>query len=331
MFKFIIFNYKIYNLFINKLCNNQIMNRVLRHTGSKYPIIQAPMGWIARSNLASAVSNAGGLGVIETSSGEIDICKNEIKKMTKLTDKPFAVNLPLLFLKDSSMVDFCVDNNVKFVTTSAGDPSKYINILKSAGITVYHAVPSLEGAKKAFQAGVDGLVVEGTEGGGFKSNEEVGLFVLIQAIKKSFDLPIIAAGGIVDGIGMAAAFAAGAEGIQMGTRFVSSKESPVHINFKNEILKSQINNTLLLNKKSKPVIRAIKTDFTNAIYDKGIMEVSDLSRIKELYFDGNMNAAPALSGQSVGLIDEIKTVEQIVKETILEFNHIIDSLNYQKL
>ena len=110
------------------------MNRVLRDTGAKYPIVQAPMGWIARSQLASAVSNAGGLGVIETSSGEVDICKEEIKKMTSLTDKPFGINLPLLFLKDSSMVDFCVDNNVNFVTTSAGDPSKYIKVLKDADI-----------------------------------------------------------------------------------------------------------------------------------------------------------------------------------------------------
>ena len=164
------------------------MNRVLRDTGAKYPIVQAPMGWIARSKLASAVSNAGGLGVIETSSGEVDICKEEIKKMTSLTDKPFGINLPLLFLKDSSMVDFCVDNNVNFVTTSAGDPSKYIKVLKDADITVYHAVPNLQGALKAFEAGVDGLVVEGTEGGGFKGYEEIGLAVLIQAIKKEINL-----------------------------------------------------------------------------------------------------------------------------------------------
>ena len=204
------------------------MNRVLQHLGSKYPIIQAPLGWIARSKLASAVSNAGGFGVIETSSGEVENCKAEIKKMAELTEKPFGVNLPLLFLQDDSMVDFCVSHGVKFVTTSAGDPSKYIETLKYAGITVYHAVPSVQGAVKAANAGVDGLVVEGTEGGGFKNPEEVGLLVLIQAIRKELELPIIAAGGIVDGTGMAAVFAAGAEGIQMGTRFVSSKESPVH-------------------------------------------------------------------------------------------------------
>ena len=307
------------------------MNRVLQHLGSKYPIIQAPMGWIARSKLASAVSNAGGFGVIETSSGEVENCKAEIKKMSDLTDKPFGVNLPLLFLQDDSMVDFCVSHGVKFVTTSAGDPSKYIETLKYAGITVYHAVPSVQGAVKAANAGVDGLVVEGTEGGGFKNPEEVGLLVLIQAIRKELDLPIIAAGGIVDGTGMAAVFAAGAEGIQMGTRFVSSKESPVRDNFKNKILDSTIQGTWILNKTSKPVIRALRTDFTKKIHEAGVMEMNDMSNIQDLYFGGDMNAAPALSGQSVGLIDEVKSVKDIIDQTVLEFNETCNKLSNFKL
>ena len=302
------------------------MNRVTAHMGSKYPIIQAPMGWIARSQLASAVCEAGGMGIIETSSGEIDNCKKEIQMMSELTDKPFGVNLPLLFLKDDSMVNFCVDAGVRFVTTSAGDPTKYIGVLKDAGITVYHAVPSLEGALKAANAGVDGLVVEGTEGGGFKSPVEVGLLVLIQSIKQNIDIPIIAAGGIVDGAGMAAVFAAGAEGIQMGTRFVSSLESPVHDNFKNKIVESGIDGTYILNKKSKPVIRALKSNLTDQINDSGQMDMSALMNIKDLYFDGDMEAAPALSGQSIGLINEVKSVKQIVDEIINEFNNTCESL-----
>ena len=302
------------------------MNRVTAHTGSKYPIIQAPMGWIARSQLASAVCEAGGMGIIETSSGEIDNCKKEIQLMSDLTDKPFGVNLPLLFLKDDSMVNFCVDAGVRFVTTSAGDPTKYIGVLKDAGITVYHAVPSLEGALKAANAGVDGLVVEGTEGGGFKSPVEVGLLVLIQSIKQNIDIPIIAAGGIVDGAGMAAVFAAGAEGIQMGTRFVSSLESPVHDNFKNKIVESGIDGTYILNKKSKPVIRALKSNLTDQINDSGQMDMSALMNIKDLYFDGDMEAAPALSGQSIGLINEVKSVKEIVDEIINEFNNTCESL-----
>ena len=302
------------------------MNRVIKDTGSKYPIIQAPMGWIARSQLASAVCEAGGMGIIETSSGEIDNCKKEIQIMSELTDKPFGVNLPLLFLKDDSMVKFCVEAGVRFVTTSAGDPTKYIKVLKDAGITVYHAVPSLEGAIKAANAGVDGLVVEGTEGGGFKSPVEVGLLVLIQSIKQNLDLPIIAAGGIVDGAGMAAVFAAGAEGIQMGTRFVSSAESSVHNNFKNKIIDSGIDGTLVLNKSSKPVIRALKSNLTMDIDQKGEMDMSAMMDIKKLYFDGDMEAAPALSGQSIGLIDEIKPVKQIIDEIINEFNDVCKTM-----
>lgn len=306
------------------------MNKFLEHTGVKYPIIQAPMGWIARSRLASAVSNAGGLGIIETSSGEIENCKKEIAMMSSLTDKPFGVNLPLLFLKDDSMVNFCVKHGVKFVTTSAGDPTKYVNVLKDAGIVVYHAVPSLEGALKAYKAGVDGLIVEGTEGGGFKSPIEVGLTVLIQAIKKEIDLPLIAAGGIVDGIGMASAIAAGADGIQMGTRFVSSLESPVHTNFKNSIINAPIDGTLILNKKSKPVVRALKTDLTKKIDEEGVMDMSALMNIKSLYFDGDMNAAPALSGQSVGLIKEVKPVQDIIESTIGEYNEVCKRLSNSK-
>ena len=307
------------------------MNRVTALTGTKYPIIQAPMGWIARSKLASAVSNADALGIIETSSGEIETCIAEIEAMPGLTNKPFGVNLPILFLSDDRMVDIVVKAGVKFVTTSAGDPGKYIHILKDAGITVFHAVPSLAGAMKAVNAGVDGLVVEGTEGGGFKASEEVGLQVLIQSIKKKTDLPIVAAGGIVDGIGMAAAFAAGAEGIQMGTRFVSSLESPVHQNFKNKILDSNEEGTYILNKKGKPCIRAMKSNLTEEIYEKGIMDMSALGNIKDLYFAGDMEAAPALAGQSMGLIDKVKPVKEIIDETIQQFNLVCDAMQQAKL
>ena len=307
------------------------MNRVTALTGTKYPIIQAPMGWIARSKLASAVSNADALGIIETSSGEIETCIAEIEAMPGLTNKPFGVNLPLLFLSDDRMVDVVVKAGVKFVTTSAGDPGKYIHILKDAGITVFHAVPSLAGAMKAVNAGVDGLVVEGTEGGGFKASEEVGLQVLIQSIKKKTDLPIVAAGGIVDGVGMAAAFAAGAEGIQMGTRFVSSLESPVHQNFKNKILDSNEEGTYILNKKGKPCIRAMKSNLTEEIYEKGIMDMSALGNIKDLYFEGDMEAAPALAGQSMGLIDKVKPVKEIIDETIQQFNVVCDAMQQAKL
>ncbi len=295
------------------------MNRVLAHTGARYPIIQAPMGWIARSALASAVSNAGGLGVIETSSGETAACQAEIAKMADLTVAPFAVNLPILFLKDDAMLRFICGSGVKFVTTSAGSPAKFVQPLKAAGITVYHAVPTVEAAAKAVAAGVDGLVVEGAEGGGFKNPEEVSTLVLVQDVRRATDVPIIAAGGIADGRGMAAAFAAGAEGVQMGTRFVSSVESPVHANYKNAILAAGTTGTVVLNKKSSPCIRALKTVRTVAIAEAGLMPADTFSRILDLYFGGDMEAAVGLAGQTAGLIDTVRPVADIIADTIAEF------------
>ncbi len=302
------------------------MNRVLQHTGAQYPIVQAPMGWIARSQLASAVSNAGALGIIETSSGETENCIREIEKMAELTSNPFGINLPLLFLRDEKMVDFVTNCGVKFVTTSAGSPSKLLDKLKSKDITVYHAVPSVKAAMKAVEAGVDGLVVEGAEGGGFKNPEEVSTLVLLQAIREQTDVPMIAAGGICDGRGMAAAFALGAEGIQMGTRFVSSQESPVHDNFKNAILSADEAGTWVLNKKSTPCIRALKSERTKEIHEAGLMPADTFGKIQDLYFGGDMEASVALAGQSSGLIHKVKPVSDIISETVAGFHDIASKM-----
>lgn len=302
------------------------MNRFLEHTGAKYPIVQAPMGWIARSQLASAVCNAGGLGIIETSSGETENCMAEIARMGELTDAPFGVNLPIMFLKDPAILDHICGSGVKFVTTSAGSPAKFIGPLKEAGITVYHAVPTVDAAMKCVAAGIDGLVVEGAEGGGFKNPEEVSTLVLLQAIRRQTDVPMVAAGGIVDGKGMAAAFALGAEAIQMGTRFVSSAESPVHQNYKQAILDAKETGTHVLNKKATPCIRALKTQRTAKIYEEGLMPPDIFKNILDLYFGGDMEAAAGLAGQSSGLIDEVKTAKQIIDETIAEFFTITERL-----
>ena len=302
------------------------MNRVLAHTGARYPIVQAPMGWIARSPLASAVCNAGGLGIIETSSGETEACKAEILKMAALTTAPFGVNLPILFLKDDAILRFICQSGVKFVTTSAGSPAKFIGPLKEAGIVVYHAVPTVETARKCVDAGVDGLVVEGAEGGGFKNPEEVSTLVLLQAIRKAVDVPLIAAGGICDGKGMAAAFALGAEAVQMGTRFVSCAESPVHMNYKQAILDAKETGTYVLNKKASPCIRALKTQRTAAIHEAGLMPADTFKRLQELYFGGDMEAAVGLAGQTAGLIDEVKSAKQIIDETVAEFFAITQRL-----
>lgn len=303
------------------------MNRFLEHTGAKYPIVQAPMGWIARAQLASAVCNAGGLGVIETSSGETENCMAEIAKMSDLTDAPFGVNLPIMFLKDPAILDYICGSGVKFVTTSAGSPAKFIGPLKEAGITVYHAVPTVDAAMKCVEAGIDGLVVEGAEGGGFKNPEEVSTLVLLQAIRRQSEIPMVAAGGIVDGKGMAAAFALGAEAIQMGTRFVSSAESPVHHNYKQAILDAKETGTYVLNKKATPCIRALKTERTAKIYEDGLMPPDTFKGILDVYFGGDMEASVGLAGQSSGLIDEVKTAKQIIDETVGEFFEITDRMS----
>jgi enoyl-[acyl-carrier protein] reductase II len=297
------------------------MNRVLAHTGVRYPILQAPMGWIARSTLASAVSRAGGLGIIETSSGETANCQREIQTMVD-SGLPFGVNLPIRFLKDEAMLRFVCDSGVRFVTTSAGSPAKFIAPLKAAGIVVYHAVPTVEAAIKCVEAGVDGLVVEGSEGGGFKNPEEVSTLVLLQAIREKVGVPLIAAGGIVDGRGMAAAFALGAEAVQMGTRFVASAESPVHAHFKAAIVDAPTTGTWMLNTQSSPCIRALKTPFTETIHAAGVMGPETFQGIQGLYFGGDMNAAPALAGQSAGLIHGVKSAQQIIEETVHEFHTI---------
>ncbi len=301
------------------------MNRVIAHTGARYPIVQAPMGWIARTQLASAVSLAGGLGIIETSSGETANCQREITQMVA-SGLPFGVNLPIRFLKDDAMLRFVCEAGIRFVTTSAGSPSKFIAPLKAAGIVVYHAVPTLETALKCVDAGVDGLVVEGAEGGGFKNPEEVSTLVLLQAIRERVDVPLIAAGGIVDGRGMAAAFALGAEGIQMGTRFVSSTESPVHAHYKQAIVSAEATGTWVLNKKATPCIRALKTQYTQPMHETGLLAANAFAGIQQVYFGGDMNAAPALAGQSAGLIHEVKSVQSIIDETVAQFFDITQRL-----
>jgi len=298
------------------------MNRVLAHTGARYPIVQAPMGWIARSKLASAVSNAGGLGIIETSSGEVDACMAEIARMRELTDRPFGVNLPLFFSREPRVVDLVAASGVKFVTTSAGSPAKLLPTLKAAGLIVYHVVPNLTSALKAVEAGVDGLVVEGGEGGGFKNPDDVSTLVLLQAVRERCDVPLIAAGGICDGRGMAAAFALGAEAIQMGTRFVSSAESPVHANYKQAIIDATDTGTVMLNRKASPCVRALKTGLTQELDRAGGFDRSVLNSVKEVYFNGDMEVSLALAGQTVGLIHEVLPVAEIVRRTVEGFHEI---------
>ncbi|MEK9589798.1 MAG: nitronate monooxygenase [Gammaproteobacteria bacterium] len=307
-----------------------IKNRVTEMLGVETPIVQAPMGWIARSQLASAVSNAGGMGIIETSSGELDVIKEEIKRMRTLTDKPFGVNIAQAFVRDPAIADFVIEQGVTFVTTSAGSPTKYTAQLKSAGLTVFHVVPTLQAALKAVDAGVDGLIVEGSEGGGFKNPRDVATMVLLPLVRSKVDVPIIAAGGFVDGKTMAAAFAMGAEGIQMGTRMVSAAESPVHSNWKEAIVNAEETGTVFLNRFHSPALRALRTERTTrleATIEDNIMP--EFGEAKALYFGGDMEAAIPLSGQVAGRIESIEPVAKIISETRDEFLSIIGQLGQQ--
>jgi enoyl-[acyl-carrier protein] reductase II len=304
-----------------------LRTRVTELLGVQYPIVQAPMGWIARSQLASAVSNAGGLGIIETSSGDLDAVRVEIQRMAELTDKPFGVNIAQLFVRDPAIVDFVVDQGVRFVTTSAGDPRKYTAQLKAAGLTVFHVVPTLAAAEKAIAAGVDGLVVEGGEGGGFKNPRDVASMVLLPLVCSHCDVPVIGAGGICDGRSMAAAFALGAEGVQMGTRMVSAAESPVHDNWKKSIVGAAETDTVFLNRFSKPGLRALRTERTTRLEHTDHVGMEEFGSAMDLYFGGDMEASLALGGQVMGRIDEVKPVAQIIEETMAEFYEVVDRLS----
>jgi enoyl-[acyl-carrier protein] reductase II len=305
-----------------------VKTRITDMLGIEVPIIQAAMGWIARSPLSSAVSNAGGMGIIETSSGELDAIREEIRKMKTLTDKPFGVNVAQAFVRDPGIVQFVIDQGIKFVTTSAGDPMKYTGMLKEAGLTVFHVVPSLAGALRAIEAGVDGLIVEGGEGGGFKNPKDVASMVLIPQVCEQVDVPVVAAGGITDGRTMAAAFALGAEGVLMGTRILSSAESPVHDNWKRAILEADSTDTVFLNRAGPgPALRALRTERTTRLEKEGSPNIfGEFARTQEVYFGGDLEAGIALTGQVAGRIKAVKPVARIFEDTLEEYHRVVSAL-----
>ena len=291
-------------------------NRVTELLGVDIPIVQAPMGWIARSQLASAVSNAGAMGIIETSSGELDVIRDEIRTMRKLTARPFGVNIAQAFVRDPAIVEFVVEQGVKFVTTSAGSPTRYTEPLKAAGLTVFHVVPTLRAALKAVDAGVDGLIVEGGEGGGFKAPQPSSTMVLLPLVCSKVDVPVIAAGGFVDGPTMAAALALGAEGVQMGTRMVSSAESPIHDNWKRAIVDATETDTVFLNRHSSPALRVLRTERATALeFDTERDAFAHFGDHEAVYFRGELEEGLALSGEVAGRIESIRPVAEVIAET----------------
>jgi len=307
-----------------------LRTRVSEMLGIDYPIVQAPMGFIARAQLASAVSEAGALGIVETSSGRLDEVREEMVMMRERTTRPWGVNIAQLFVRDHGIVDFVAEQGVRFVTTSAGDPTRYTKALHDAGITVFHVVPSLRAALKAVDAGVDGLVVEGGEGGGFKSTRPVSTVVLLPQVCAAVDVPVIAAGGIVDGPSMAAAFALGAEGVQMGTRMVAAAESPVHDAYKQLIVGADATDTVMLSAHRSPAYRVMRTPFSEALEQEASVVMGStfgIEALLALYFDGDLEGAFAFGGQVAGRIHDVAPVADIIHGTIAGFYDTVRALD----
>lgn len=297
-------------------------NRIQSLLGVEFPVIQAPMTYIARAELAAAVSEAGGLGVIETLTPE---GRADLRRVRELTDRPVAANLMIQgWKKDPSIVDTLAEAGVRHVFTSAGDPALFTTPLHDAGMTVVHVVGSLKGAHKAAEAGVDALVVEGVEGGGFKSLLGASTMVLLPLIAENVNLPIIAAGGICDARSAAAALVLGAEGVQMGTRMLASQESVVHANFKAAIVAANDSGTVLLDIPGNPTMRVLRTGLAArvAAHDP---DAKLLGRIIELYFDGDMEASVANTGQVSSRIVDLLPVAEIIRRTWCEIEAALDA------
>ena len=301
-------------------------NRITQLFQIKYPIIQAGMVWNSGWRLASAASNNGILGLIGAGSMYPEVLREHIQKCNQATDKPFGVNVPMLYPNIEEIMDIIVDEGVKIVFTSAGNPKTWTNWLKTKGITVVHVVSSVKFALKAQEAGVDAVVAEGFEAGGHNGREETTTFTLIPMVREKLNIPIIAAGGIATGRAMLAAMILGAEGVQIGSRFAASEESSSHQAFKQAIVEAKEGDTQLTLKELAPV-RLIKNKFfeeLQELYKKGptVEELKALlgrARAKKGMFEGDMDGGELEIGQIAGLIHDIKPVVQIVEDLLYEF------------
>lgn len=302
------------------------MNRITQLFNIKYPIIQGGMIWNSGYKLASAVSNVGGLGLIGAGSMYPEVLREHIQKCKKATDKPFGVNVPMLYPDIEEIMNIIVDEGVKIVFTSAGNPKTWTTWLKEKGITVVHVVSSSKFALKAQEAGVDAIVAEGFEAGGHNGREETTTLTLIPMVKDQISIPLIAAGGIATGRGMLAAMVLGADGVQMGTRFAASVESSSHPEFKNLLLQIKEGDTMVSLKELAPV-RLIKNDFYQQLQElyatcpttEELKDFLGRGRAKKGMFEGDLVNGELEIGQIAGAIDKVDTVENIVKNIIEEF------------
>ncbi len=309
-------------------------NRITNLFKVQYPLIQAGMIWNSGWKLASAVSNAGGLGIIGAGSMYPDVLQEHITKCKRATSKPFGVNIPMLYPNIDEIIEIVIKEKIPIVCTSAGNPKIYTSRLKQHGITVVHVVSSVKFALKAQDAGVDAVVAEGFEAGGHNGRDETTTFTLIPMVKQHIQIPLIAAGGIADGKGMLAAMILGADGVQIGSRFVASYESSAHQDFKQEVVKAKEGDTLLTLKELAPV-RLLKNKFFDQLMElyktnpskEQLTQLLGRARAKRGMFEGDLEDGELEIGQVAGLIHQIKPAAQIVKEIMEEF----DRLNKTKL
>ena len=311
-----------------------MQNKITKLFNIQYPIIQGGMIWVSGWKLASAVSNAGGLGLIGAGSMYPEVLREHIQKCKKATDKPFGVNVPMLYPDIEKIMDIIIEEGVKIVFTSAGNPKTWTSFLKENGITVVHVVSSVKFALKAEAAGVDAVVCEGFEAGGHNGREETTTFTLIPMVKEQVKIPVISAGGIGTGRGMLAAMVLGADGVQIGSRFAATKESSAHDNFKQTILGVKDGDTHLTLKELAPV-RLVKNKFYNEVQklyqqNPSIEEIKELlgrARAKKGMFEGDLEEGELEIGQVAGLIHEIKPAKEVLESIIAEFNEVKTSMD----
>lgn len=310
-----------------------MQNRITELFQIKYPIIQAGMVWTSGWKLASAISNAGGLGLLGAGSMYPEVLREHIRKCKKATSKPFGVNVPMLYPNLKEIFNIIEEEGVRIVFTSAGNPKIWTRYLKDRGITVVHVVSSLKFALKAQGAGVDAIVAEGFEAGGHNGRDETTTLVLIPLVTNNIQIPVIAAGGIATGTGMLAAMALGADGVQIGSRFVASNEASSHLKFKNEVIKAQEGDTLLTLKELTPV-RLLRNKFysdVQAAYERNatpneLKHLLGRGRAKKGMFEGDLEEGELEIGQVSSLINEIKPAEEILMEIINQYKERLKHL-----
>lgn len=308
-------------------------NRVTAHTGTAYPIFQAPVGLVSRSALVGAVCDAGGVGLLETASLPVAQIQEEYDKIRERTANPFGVHLmiPTLSAKpdrEREVLDWALDGRVRFVTTGYGDPTRYIGRLLDAGVITYHLTDSIDEALRAQDAGVHGVVLGGAEKGGGHDPQGLHLFALLQRARRRLEIPIVATGGIVDGYGMAAAFALGAEGVWMGTRFLASAECAWHQNYKDAIVDADEVVAIDMNLPIIPSMRAVRNDYAEAVLrgEAGHKRNPYAGEAMKLFYEGRTDLALVGVGESAVLVDEVKPAARIVEDTVREFWSEIERL-----